>query len=531
MLTRRALMAAGAAAAAAPATVNRAFARTPANVIVMGKGIDDIVALDPQQAYEFTSIEVGVNIYRKIVSPYLNNLSKIGPDLAEHWEISSDGKTFTFHLTQNARFASGKLMTSADPEFSLHRAITMNMAPGFILTQFGFTKDNVAQLIRATGPHTLVMELPKPAAPSFVLYCLSAEVGGVVEKEVALAHQQKNDLGNAWLNSHSAGNGPYQLTSYQADDHIVLDANPHASVPVATKRIIIRHVKEPAEQLLLLQRGDIDLARDLTSDQLKASAHDPNLHRFTSPTTNQMYIAGNEAYAPFAKSEVRQALKWAIDYDAIQKNIVPDTYIVNQAFEPTMILGAVTTNPFKHDPDKAKALLAQAGYPQGFTATLDHYSEAPYTDIAAAIQAQLGAVGIKVSLLAGVRKQVFTKMRARQHQLVINEWFPDYFDPNSNAQAFNSNPDDSDNSPMKIIAWRCHFHDKQLTDEVVAAAQELDTEKRIQLYHSMQQQAWERSPIVFMLQQKDVSLARKNVVGFHLGPQSDFIRYDQTRKV
>jgi peptide/nickel transport system substrate-binding protein len=531
MLTRRTLMAAGAAAITAPVAARRSIAAARANMIVMGKGIDDIVALDPQQAYEFTSIEVGVNIYRKLVSPYLDNLSKIGPDLAEHWEVSSDGKTFTFHLVKDARFASGKPMTSADPEFSLHRAVTMNLTPGFIVTQFGFTKDNVAQLIRATDPHTLVMELPKPAATSFVLYCLSAEVGGIVEKETALAHQVKNDLGNQWLNSHSAGNGPYQLTSFQAEDHIILDANPHASVPPATKRIFIRHVKEPAEQLLLLQHGDIDMARDLTSDQLKASARDPNLHRYTSPSTNQMYIAANEAYAPFAKPEVRQALKWAIDYDGIQKNIVPDTYIVNQAFEPSMILGAVTSKPFKHDPEKAKALLAQAGYAQGFTATLDHYSEEPYSDIAAAIQADLAQVGIKVSLIAGVRKQVFTKMRARQHQLVINEWFPDYFDPNSNAQAFNANPDDSDNSPMKIIAWRCHFHDPKLTAEVAQAAAELDAEKRIDLYHKMQQQAWDRSPIVFMLQENNVALARKNIVDFHLGPQSDFIRYDKTRKI
>jgi peptide/nickel transport system substrate-binding protein len=523
-------MAAGAAAAGMPAVASGSHAATPAGMIVIGKAIDDIIAMDPQQAYEFTSIEVGVNIYRKIVSPYLNDLTKIGPDLAEKWEVSSDGKIFTFHLTRDARFPSGKPMTAADAEFSLHRAVILNLTPGFIITQFGFTKDNVAKLIRATDDHTLVMELPKAAATSFVLYCLSAEVGGVVEKDTALAHQVKEDMGNLWLNSHSAGNGPYQLTSFQADDHIILDANPHASTPPATKRIFIRHVKEPAEQLLLLQRGDIDIARDLTSDQLRASAGDAKLHRFTSPTTNQMYLAGNEGYAPFAKPQVLQALKYAIDYDGIQKNIVPDTYIVNQAFEPTMILGAVTTNPFKHDPDKAKELLAQAGYPQGFSATLDYVSEKPFSDIAAAIQADLSAVGIKVSLIAGVGKQVVTKMRARQHQLVINQWFPDYFDPNSNAQAFNSNPDDSDNSPMKIIAWRCHFFDKEITDEVVQAAAELDTEKRIELYHKMQQQAWDLSPIAFMLQQKNVAVALKNVVGFHLGPQSDFIRYDETRK-
>jgi peptide/nickel transport system substrate-binding protein len=527
MLTRRALIAAG---AAAPFATGPARAATPANTIVMGKGIDDVVALDPAQAYEFTSVETGANIYRRLVSPDLDNLSKIGPDLAESWEVSSDGNKFTFHITEDSLFASGNPVTSADAEFSLHRAITLNLTPGFILTQFGFTKDNVAQLIRATDPHTLELQLPKPAATSFLLYCLSAGVGGIVEKAAALAHQTKEDFGNQWLNGQSAGSGPYQLTSFQADDHIILDANPHAAVPVATKRFFVRHVKEPAEQLLLLQRGDIDLARDLTSDQLKVAAEDPNLHGFTSPTTNQMYIAANEGYVPFAKPEVRQALKWAIDYDGIQKNIVPQTYFVNQAFQPTMILGAVSENPFRHDPDKAKALLAQAGYADGFPVTLDHFAEQPFADIATAIQANLTAIGLKVSLLAGVRKQVFTKMRARQHQLVMNTWFPDYFDPNSNAQAFNANVDDSDNSPLKIIAWRCHFLNKALTAEVAQAAAELDTQKRVELYHTMQKQAWGDSPIVFMLQQKDVTLARKNVVGFHLGPQSDFIRYSQTRK-
>jgi peptide/nickel transport system substrate-binding protein len=190
----------------------------------------------------------------------------------------------------------------------------------------------------------------------------------------------------------------------------------------------------------------------------------------------------------------------------------------------------VNTNPFKKDPDKAKELLAKAGYPQGFSATLDHFSEHPYSDIATAIQADLAAIGVKVSLLPATRKQLLTKMRARQHQLVMNEWYPDYFDPNSNAQAFCSDPNDSDNSPLKIIAWRNHFFDPELTAEVAQAAQELDTEKRIELYHKIQQQFWDRSPIAFMLQQNNIAVLRKNVTGFQLGAQSDFIRYDKTRK-
>ena len=121
-------------------------------------------------------------------------------------------------------------------------------------------------------------------------------------------------------------------------------------------------------------------------------------------------------------------------------------------------------------------------------------------------------------------------MRARRHQLLMNTWFPDYFDPNSNAQAFNSNPDDSDNSPLKIVAWRCHFNNPELTKEVEEAAAELDTAKRVALYHKMQQQAWELSPICFILQQNNIAVVRKNVKGFWLGPQSDFIRYAKTKK-
>lgn len=530
MLTRRTLLATGAAAATVSFAVGKTDAATPPGIAVMAKEIDDIISFDPAQSYEFTDIEVDANVYRKLVSPDLMDLSKIVPDLATSWEVSSDGKTFTFHLTQDARFASGKPMTAADAEFSLHRVVILNLTPGFIITQFGFTKDNVAELIRATDPHTLVVELPKPAATSFVLYCLSANVGYIVEKETALAHQEKGDLGNSWLTSHSAGNGPYQLTSWAANDYVILDANPHSTIPVATKRIFIRHVKDPATQVLMLRRGDADIARDLTSDLLKSVAGDPTLYKILTPSTDQMYVAGNEAYAPFAKADVCQAIKWAIDYQGIQKNITPDTYIVNQGFEPSMILGALNAIPFHKDPAKAQALLAKAGYADGFSVTLDHFSDHPYTDIAAAVQANLGAIGIKVSLLPGTRKQVFTKMRARQHQLILSEWYPDYFDPNSNAQAFCADPDDSDKSPLKIIAWRNHFQNKELTAEVTAAARELDTAKRVAIYHKMQRLFWSDSPIAFMLQQNATAVARKNVTGFLLGAQSDFTRYNKIRK-
>ena len=99
----------------------------------------------------------------------------------------------------------------------------------------------------------------------------------------------------------------------------------------------------------------------------------------------------------FQKVEVLQALKWAIDYDAIAKNITPNVWNVWQSVLPKGVPGAISDKPFKKDVAKAKALLAQAGYPDGFTVTLDHFSTAPYRDIAQAIQADLAASASRCS--------------------------------------------------------------------------------------------------------------------------------------
>ena len=278
MLTRRSLLVSGAALGTATGLRAPAFAATPPGIVVMAKQIDDIISFDPGEAYEFSDNEVDGNCYRKLVGPDPNQGTRIAGDLAEKWEISEDGTNFTFHLRKDARFESGKPVTAADAEFSLRRVVMMNKTPGFIVTQFGFTKDNVEKLIRATDEQTLVMQLPAPQAPSFVLYCLSANVGCVIEKATAEANATNGDFGNGWLKTHTAGAGSFRLTSWQASDHVIVDANPHATVKPGVKRIVLQHVKDPAEQLLLLEKGGVDIARDLQADQLRAIAHNAGFH-------------------------------------------------------------------------------------------------------------------------------------------------------------------------------------------------------------------------------------------------------------
>ncbi len=529
VLTRRAMLAASAAIVTA-AEAPFARAATPAGVAVMAKQIDDVISFDPAESYEFTNNEVDGNVYRRLVGPNPKDNTRIAGDLAEKWEISADGKEFTFHLVKDAYFPSGKAMTAEDAAFSLHRVVMLNKTPGFILTQFGFTKDNVEKLIRATDAATLQMSLPIAQAPTFVLSCLSANVGSVVEKATVLANQVNGDLGNAWLKNHSAGNGPYQLTQWVASDHITIDANPKSNIPVGNKRVTIRHIADPSAQLLMLQKGDADIVRDLTPDQIKSVKASDGTSVTSSGQGSSVYVAMNMALPQFQKRQVLQAMKWAIDYDAIATNITPNTYVVSQSFLPSGLPGALTDKPFKKDVARAKALLAEAGYPNGFSVKMDTSSASPYGDIAQAVQADLAAIGINVELISGEQKQVITKMRARTHEMAILYWGTDYFDPNSNAQAFCANPDDSDASKLRILAWRNHFKDDQLTAMVEDAAKELDGEKRIGMYQNIQKIARERAPFIILLQKISTAVLAKGVSGFVIGPLPDYTKYADIKK-
>lgn len=526
MLTRRHMIVATAAGFAASPVAQRTQAATPANILVMAKAIDSIVgAFDPAESYETANNEACGNIYRKLIVPDPADANRLVGDLAESWQVSKDGLAFTFQLHRGVKFDSGNELTAEDAAFSLQRVVKLNKTPGFILTQFGWNADNAEKLIRATDGYTLELTLPALEAPTFVLYCLSATVGCVVEKARVLANQANNDLGNIWLKTHSAGAGSYRLVEWLASDHIIMEANPHAEVKPRIPRVVIRHVAEPASQLLLLQKGDADIAGNLTADQLKGVVKNPDYGIARIDQLNSLYLGLNASLPQFQKVEVCQAIKWAIDYDAIADNITPNVWGVWQTFLPKGTPGSIPDRPFKKDVAKAKALLAAGGYPNGFDVVLDYYAHSPFTEIALAVQSDLAAVGIKAQLIAGEVKQVTTKMRARQHQMTLMIWFPDYLDPNSNAQAFNANPDDSDGAKLKLPAWRCHFFDKGLTEAVDNAVKELDPEQRLQIYAKMQRDAMERSPFVFLLQSAEVVTMRKGVSGIRLGLIPDYTSY------
>jgi peptide/nickel transport system substrate-binding protein len=529
-LSRRSLLQAPLVLGAALPVAAPARAQVPAGVLVIAKQISDLTSVDPAESFEWSGAEVCGNVYQKLVTTPNDNPAQITGELAESWQASADGRTFTFRLREGPRFASGNPVTAEDAAWSLQRAVIMNKSPAFIINQFSFTRDNVAGRIRAADPRTLVLQLEEPTAPSFLLFCLSAVVGSIIEKAAASANARGDDLGNAWLKSNTAGSGPYALRGWRANESITLEANPHASQAPATRRVVTRHVADPSVQLLGLQRGDFDIARNLLAEQIRQVSQDPQFRLHAQRRASVMYLSLNQKVSQLARPEVRQAIKMAIDYEGIQRSIVPSTYAVNQSFLPQGLPGALTDTPFRQDIDAARALMAKAGLAEGFEVGLDYTAEPPFADIAQAIQANLARIGIRLRMNPGDSRQVVSRTRARQHGIAQVQWGSDYFDPNTNAEAFMINTDNSDDARNKTLAWRAGWDIPEISAHTLAARKEPDAAKRTAMYEALQRQGQQDGPFVMLFQLIENSVTRAAVTGLDTGPMSDRYRYASIRK-
>lgn len=503
-----------------------ALAATPADTLVVAKNIDDIISLDPAEAYELSGIEMITNIYDRIMRFEADDVTKLVGGAAESWTISPDGKTFTFKLRPGMTFQSGDPVTAEDAAFSLQRVIKLDKNPAFLISQLGWTKDNVDSLVKALDRSTLQITIDADFSPSLVLSLLSSVVGSIVEKKIALDHQVKGDLGNGWLKTNSAGSGPFSLKSWKADESVVMEAFPgYRGGAPAMKRVVVRHVPEPATQRLLLQNGDVDIARDLTPDQVAGLAGDKDVKIATIPQATQVYVGLNVKMKELADNRVRQALKELVDYDGMANSFLKGQFTVHQSFWPSGFWASLDKNEYSFDPAKAKKLLAEAGYPNGFSVTLDTPNSSPYMNIAQSIQATMAEGGVKVTLIPSEQKSLLTKYRARQHQMLLVYWGPDYMDPHTNADSFARNTDNSDNPATKPLAWRNSWYIPEISKMTAAAATERDTAKREQMYKDLQAKVMDEGPFIIMFQEIKQVAERANVKDFVMGPTSDVVFY------
>ncbi len=526
-LLRHSLLAAGLAVMTGLGAVPSGAA-TPDNMLVIANRIDDITTLDPAQSFEFAGGDVSRNIYSKLVNFDPLNLDKgYGPDLAESWTVSDDGKTITFKMRPGVKFASGNPVTAKDAEYSLRRAVLLKKTPSFILTQFGFSPDNVDKTIVAVDDMTLKITTDKRYATSFVLNSLTATIGGIVDSKLVRSHEVNGDMGNEWLRTHTAGSGPYVLGSWKPNESITLVANPnyYGGAP-AMKKVVVRHIQESSTQRLLLERGDIDIARNLNPEDIAGISKNPDLAVDSELRGRIMYIAFNQKNKILANPKVRLALKYLIDYKGMQDSFLKGQYVIHQAFLPVTFLGAIDDKPYSLNIEKAKKLLAEAGYPDGFEVGMIVRDAQERLEMAQSIQNTFAKAGIKVKLTVGTGKQILGIYRARKHDIYLGAWGPDYPDPNTNASTFAMNPDNRDEAGLTgILAWRNAWDIPEMTRETVAAMVEPDRAKRAQMYEKIQREHQKVSPFAIMFQKIEQTGRSKKVRNLSLGGAITAVSY------
>ncbi|OAT46696.1 periplasmic substrate-binding component of an ABC superfamily dipeptide transporter [Proteus hauseri ATCC 700826] len=504
-----------------------AFAATPANTLIVVQGLDDLVSLDPAESNELSSIQTIPSLYQRIVQPNRDNPEINEPILVESWQANPQQKSIVFKIKPEAKFASGNPVRPEDILFSYQRAITMNKSPAFILNVLGWKADNIASQLKKISDNEFEVRWTADVSPDVVLNILSTPIASIVDEKLIAAHIKNNDFGNSWLKMHSAGSGAYKMRAYQPRQAIVLEANPLSPTGAPkTANIIIKNVPDPASRRLLIEKGDADIARDLGTDQTAALAGKAGIQIVNIPSAEQVYMAFNTASGNSVLNQPAfwQAARYLVDYKGITEDLMRGQYFIHQSFLPVGLPGALEDNPFTFDPEKAKAILAQAGITNA-RFTLDVENKVPYITVAQSIQASFAQAGVQVDLLPAAGSQVYTRVRAKQHQAAIRFWIPDYFDAHSNASAFAYNDGQSN-----TVAWLNGWQIPELSKQTLAALNEADKTKRQNLYTEMQKELQRSSPYVFIDQGKNQIVLRDNIKGYAQGLNADMVYYDKVTK-
>ena len=506
------------------------YAKTPKDTLVIAGNTGIFTTLDPAACYEGFAIQIVRAAYAGLTKlQVVDGVITPVPDLAERWEVSPDGTIWTFYLRDGLMFSNGDPLTAEDVVFSFKRVLTIRKSPAWLFEMLGLTAENMNETIVAVDGRTVVLKT-KPMAPNILLSVIAPPWGGIVNKKVVLANEIDGDLGESYLQDKSvdAGAGPYVILGWKRNEVVTMTANPrYWAGSVRIKNIVIRDVPEESTQFLLVQKGDVDVAWNITTEQA-AQLRDnplPNVRLVTTLSQTSEYLGMNAGWGPLADERVRLAIKYAIDYDAIINNVMRGFAVLNQNFVPIGYFGYVEMNPYKRDLEKAKQLLAEAGYPDGFEVEL---LIAPYDfrkNEAVVIQSNLADINIKVNITIMPASEMYAKYRRQGHQLVLAGWPPDYPDVDNLAKAFA-------NYRVKQLAWRNMWYDDYAADLAEKAGIEQDPEKRAQLYKELQEYWIYKSPFVMLYQTINFWAVSKDVLYFEEACQGypmifDFIKIEK----
>lgn len=484
-------------------------------VLVIGHA-ESTDSYDPARGFTQTTGFVNRVTYQTLVTFPDENAGEILPLLAASWEVSDDDLSYTFTLNPEARFASGSPVTAADVVFSINRLKNVKGNPSFLA--------DVIESVVANEDGTVTFKLTR-VNPAFLnLLCNSAfsiseaavviANGGTDAEDAATA-----DMAGAWLDTNSAGSGPYILESWEPTVSTVLVRNPNywRDREVYFDRVIVVNIPTPASQKAALEAGDIDLALDLTADQIAELQGNPNITIARFPSNIVHFVLMNqdpEIGGIVSDPRVQKAVRLALDYEGFKELWGGVQPAANLAVG---LLGALgEEDALSRDLDAARALLAEAGYPDGFDITLS-YPDFSFQGVsmnvnAQKIQADLAEVGIRVTLNTQQLQVGLAEYRAGQQGFAYWFWGPDILDasdffaflPGGKVASERTNWDEGPAEIMELIA---------------AAKVETDPVARAEMFAQLQRFNQESGPYAPFIQPAIQTAFRANLQGYIWHPQ------------
>ncbi|MGU9980592.1 ABC transporter substrate-binding protein [Phreatobacter sp. HK31-P] len=522
-LNRRNLLAGTAAVATAPYLSGRAEAQTRAETLryVTGAAVNTLDPTMPGSTRE--AFGISVNVYDRLVSfgrkqrdgNWVFDIDTIRGEIAEKVDVSPDGMTFTFHIRKNAKFHDGTPVTAADVKWSYDRAVSARSLAAAQIATGSWTKPEQFTIV---DTHTVVGKIDKPdrlALPNLCTLYAIVFNSTLVKKHVT----PQDPWGQAWTKDNTAGSGAYTVESFKPGEQVILRRNDAWTggvdgKPAPFRRIICQTIPEAATRASLIEKGDADLSIDLQPSDIDTLVQRGRVKAISTPQFNAFsMIAFNTKMPPFDNKKVRQAIAAALPYDSLFKaglfergaKLYGGTWSgtpTDASFPQPM--------PYKQDVAKAKALLAEAGFPNGFdTFFAFNLGSAAFAEpIAALVKEALGAINIRVEIQKLPDAQISTMVTERKLPFFIETsiaWLPstDYF-----FRTFLYGP-----QRWNYSGW----NDERIADLAGKARFETDKAKYDATCKEMIAIMAEETPIVMLWQPNQDAVMPKNIDGYTYG--------------
>lgn len=477
----------------------------------------DVGSIDPHSAHSVQRINVGIMMFDQLFT--FDTTGQVVPQLAESYEVSEDGLVYTIHLRKGVKFHTGREMTAQDVKFSFERLSDPRTAAlGYaelnsVLGKEEFSEGQADEIIgiRVIDDYTVEIELVAPDA-TFVRK-LAKVYTSIVGRE---------GIGPNMEFITPVGTGPFVFVEYVPNQHLILERNPNywqEGLPYLDKVVVHMNV-DTTVQLMRYQSGQLNYMEISSPVQKLTLEADPRYRDqlVAKPGPSVQVLTMNANFPPFDKKEVRQAINWAINRDRLTNNVVGGMGISGYAPLPADIVNRLGLPEwYGYDVEKAKALLAQAGYPNGFKTELVVVSSEVQRLASEAVQADLAAIGIEVEVRV-VESATYTAM--------MNEGRVPFGNMNVGTQM--ADPDevfmDFLHSSRTPGLNRAAYKNSEFDALIEKARQTVDEEARNELYRQAAAIMMEDAPWAVLYYSKTVAAVKPQLKGLEIMPTRPGLR-------